>query len=64
MKTDKEKAKEVMKGNLKLHAFPEFPYEELKPILEFIEKQGFKITFIDNGNIVCQKIPSSDEVRT
>ena len=46
---------EIKKGNLKMMAFPEFPYTELKPILDFIESRGFKIDFIDNGNIVCQK---------
>ncbi|MBE3128791.1 MAG: hypothetical protein IMZ60_03830 [Actinobacteria bacterium] len=46
---------QIMKGNLKIMAFPEFPYSELKPILDFIESRGYKIDFIDNGNIICQK---------
>lgn len=45
---------EIMKGNLKISVFDSFPYSELKPILEFIEKQGYEIEFASNGNIVCQ----------
>lgn len=50
-----ETEENIKRGNLKITAFPEFPYSELKPILDFIESRGYEINFIDNGNIVCQK---------
>ena len=56
--------KEIMKGNLKISCFDSFPYSELKPILEFIEKQGYEIDFVDNGNIVCQKIICQDALNS
>ena len=30
------------------------PYKEMKKILNDIEKKGYKITLVDNGNIVCE----------
>ena len=51
--------KEVMKGNLKISCFDSFPFDELKPILEFIASRGYEIQFVDNGNIVCQKLPDA-----
>lgn len=46
---------EVKKGNLKIHVFSEFPYEELKVVLDGIAKLGYDIIFAENGNIVCQR---------
>ena len=32
-----------------------FPYNDMKLVLEELEKQGYTITLVDNGNIVCEK---------
>jgi hypothetical protein len=45
----------IKRGNIKLSVFNEFPFDELKPIIEFIQSRGFECLFCDNGNIVFQK---------
>lgn len=45
-----EKVKQTV---LKIHSFDEFPYGRMRQVLDTIEKLGFEISFIDNGNIVC-----------
>ena len=52
---------EIEKGNVKLTVFDSFPYEELKKICDAIIELGYKCEFVDNGNIVFQKINEKDE---
>lgn len=47
---------EIEKGNIKLSVFTSFPYIELRKICDCIIKLGYNCEFIDNGNIVFQKI--------
>lgn len=41
--------------NLKLTAIDKADYEDIKEFCEFGKSKGYKITFIDNGNIVFEK---------
>ncbi len=34
----------------------EFPYNEMELVLKHLQRKGYKITLIDNGNIVCEII--------
>lgn len=45
----------IYKGNIKLTVFKEFPYEEMKKIIEAICLLGYECVFVDNGNIVFDK---------
>ncbi len=45
---------DIKKRILKIHSFDEFPYKRMKEVLDAIEKLGFEISFVDNGNIVCE----------
>ena len=47
---------EIKKNTFKIMAFNEFPYSEMKKILEKIEELNYRITLVDNGNIVCEKL--------
>lgn len=44
-----------MKYGVKLTAIDIMDYDELNEICKAIKKLGYKISFIDNGNIVCEK---------
>lgn len=44
-----------MKYGVKLTAIDVMDYEDLKVICDAIQKLGYKITIIDNGNFVCEK---------
>jgi len=43
----------IRQSVLKIHSFDEFPYKRMREVLDAIEKLGFSIKFVDNGNIVC-----------
>lgn len=52
-----EKQESLMKkGNLKLSVFASCPYDEIKKVCDSIVKLGYDCEFVDNGNIVFQKI--------
>lgn len=36
------------------------PYHDFKKILDAIQKQGYKITIVGNGNAVCEKRTTGD----
>lgn len=40
----------------KISVEKEFPYLEMKLVLDFIIKKGYSIKLVDNGNIVCELI--------
>jgi len=48
--------KQTIEGNIKLTVFKSFPYNDLKKVIESICDLGYKCEFVDNGNIVFQKI--------
>ena len=50
----------IKKGNLKLSVFDEFPYEDLKLVCDSIVHLGYECTFVDNGNIVFQKVKQNE----
>lgn len=54
---EKIQTKEV---NLKLTIISEADYHEVKPFLEFAESKGWKITIVDNGNIIFSKARCDD----
>jgi len=41
--------------NIKFTAIDEIDYSDLKLICEEIIRLGYKITFVDSGNFVCEK---------
>ncbi len=45
----------IMKGNIKLSIFNEFPYEEYKKVCDAICDLGYSCKLVDNGNTVFQK---------
>ena len=53
---------EIKKGNLKLTAFDEFAYEDLKKVCDAICNLGYECTFVNNGNIVFQKKVISNDL--
>ena len=53
--TDKQESL-MKKGNLKLSVFTSCPYEEIKKICDSIVSLGYDCEFVDNGNMVFQKI--------
>lgn len=44
-----------MKYGVKLTAIDVMDYDDLNEICKAIKKLGYKITFVDNGNVVCEK---------
>lgn len=42
----------------KIHSYKAFPYSEMKKVLLAIEKLGYNIELVDNGNISCTIIKS------
>lgn len=46
----------IRPGNLKLTVFESFPFEELQKIANWMQSQGYAVFWVDNGNIVFQKI--------
>lgn len=54
MRDFKMTEKEIKKKIIKIHSYDEFPYKRMKEVLDAIEKLDFKISFVDNGNIVCE----------
>lgn len=49
-------------SNLKLTVTDKADYEEIKLFCEFAKTQDYKITFIDNGNVVFEKDNQSHQV--
>lgn len=50
----------VDKGNLKLSVFVSCPYDEIKNVCDSIVALGYDCEFVDNGNIVFQKIQKKE----
>lgn len=46
----------IEKGNIKLSVFTAFPFQEIKNICDAICNLGYDCEFVNNGNIVFQKI--------
>jgi hypothetical protein len=44
------------KYGVKLTVISVLDYEELKEIADAIQRLGYNLTFVNNGNIVCEKI--------
>jgi len=44
-----------MKYGVKLTAIDSLDYDELNEIAQAIMSLGYKLTFCENGNIVCEK---------
>ena len=44
-----------MKYGVKLTVIDVMDYDDLNEIAQKIKELGYKITFVDNGNIVCEK---------
>jgi hypothetical protein len=40
---------------VKVNVISTLDYKDFREILDAIEKLGFKITMVDNGNAVCEK---------
>ena len=38
----------------KIHVEDTFPYSEMKKVLDKLDKLGYEMTLVDNGNIVCE----------
>lgn len=51
----------IRPGNLKLTVFESFPFEELQVIAKWMQKRGYAVFWVDNGNIVFQKIENRIE---
>ncbi|MDD2657682.1 MAG: hypothetical protein PHD43_23315 [Methylococcales bacterium] len=45
----------MAKYGVKLMAIDQMDYDDLNEICQAIKKLGYKITLIDNGNVVCEK---------
>lgn len=44
-----------MESGIKLTAIDVMDYDDLNEICQAIKRLGYKISFIDNGNVVCEK---------
>lgn len=44
-----------MKYGVKLTAIDIMDYDDLNEICQAIKKLGYKITLVDNGNVICEK---------
>jgi hypothetical protein len=49
-----------MKYGVKLTAIDSLDYDDLNEIAQVIKKLGYKLTLIDNGNIICEKGDNSE----
>jgi len=46
--------KQIKKTNLKLFWFDEFPYEELREILDYFKNRGYKVEFVENRAVLTK----------